>query len=119
MVEADAVAALDALLDAEALALRQGDLGALGALAIRKKDLEGQLAAALHAKGATAEGALNALVAKARRNEGRLRAAISGVRAARLRLSELRGMVDGMTTYDRDGRRNHHPFSPGQVTRRA
>lgn len=115
MAESEVVAQLGALLDEEAQALRSADFGALAALTEAKTALTARVEAMAAAGGPD----LATLVRKAQRNEASLRAAISGVRAARLRVGELSRAAQGTTTYDSQGRKSLHPVNPGQADRRA
>lgn len=91
------MAQLEDLLDRAAEALLAGDLTALGALTPRIEEC----AAALHPQDcATAER----LGRKASRNARLLEAATRGVKAARLRVTEIK-QGPTLTTYDAHGRK--------------
>ncbi|GHE01744.1 hypothetical protein U879_16075 [Defluviimonas sp. 20V17] len=111
----DPIARLGALLDEEAEALRCADFAALAALTQTKAELTAQVEAI--ASGDSPE--LAALADKARRNAASLRAAIAGVRAARLRVGELARAAQGTATYDCQGRKSLHPAGPGRADHRA
>lgn len=115
----DPIAALGALLDAEAAALRKADVTALAGLADTKATLIDQLKARQMAGDAQENNALATLARKARRNEVILRAAISGLRTARQRLAELSRAAQGTVTYDHTGQTKLHPTGPRRVERRA
>ncbi|WP_102224014.1 hypothetical protein [Acidimangrovimonas sediminis] len=124
MTQLDAVAeALRMLMREESAALRRADFAALAELLPQKEALARELEAAEPEGSAMAgggsAGALSALLAEAQRNAGALRGAIGGVRAARLRLEELRRIESGTETYDRAGRKNLHSVRSGRVERRA
>lgn len=115
MTGPDPVAQLGALLEEEAQALRRADFAALVELTEAKTALAAQVGALALRDGAD----LSELVRKARRNAASLRAAIGGLRAARLRLGELTQAAQGSATYDSQGRKSLHPARPGQADWRA
>ena len=115
MTTDDPIAALAALLEQEFTALRQADFADLDEIATDKEALLGALAAA----PAPTAAALDALIVQANRNAACLQAASRGIRAARRRLAELRRAAEGLSTYDRNGRRNDAPAGRGRVEHRA
>jgi hypothetical protein len=110
------IAALRALLDAESVAIRQGDFAQFGALGARKA----ALVAALPGLG---DGAplrdLKRLRTAAEANGRLLAAAIRGVAAARARLASIRQVGTRLDTYDSAGRARSVRFGEGSVERRA
>ena len=110
----DTVEALHSLLAAEAAALRQGDLSALGPLAGQKA----ALLATLTAAGAPEARRLARLRAEAARNAGLIAAAQRGLAAACQRLAELQRAA-APQTYDSTGRRSQLGAAAGAVERRA
>ncbi|MGC1427180.1 MAG: hypothetical protein WA822_01215 [Albidovulum sp.] len=107
---------IETLIHSERLAIRQGNLTELGALAARKAHLIGQIAPT----GDRAMAArLLVLKQRAEANQTLLSAAIDGVKAARARLSAIRGVAFRLDTYDSNGRAQSVAFEAGSVERRA
>jgi hypothetical protein len=103
---------LMAILDATHAALLDGDLDAIGPLALR-------LDAALDSVHACSPDMLALIRAQAQRNARTLQAAEQGVRAARRRLSELQEAASGHRTYGRDGQRAAMAGQTGQLRQRV
>jgi hypothetical protein len=101
-----------AVLDATHAALLEGDLDAIGPLALRLDDLWATLR---DCSGDT----LTLIRAKAARNANTLLSAEQGVRAARRRLSELHEAASGHRTYARDGQRAVVAGQTGQLRHRV
>ena len=90
-------------------AIRQSILtGDFAALAILTQSLEAALG---RPKAALDRKTLIALQAKADRNAALLRAAQRGLRAAQRRISEIRGVSLGLSTYDASGQRAYQAHS--------
>ncbi len=89
---------LEAVVVETAVALRHGNLGAMGDLAARTN------AALVEIGPETDAGRLESLRAKALRNIIALEAAGRGVRAARRRLTEIVRARAGVQTYDNEGK---------------
>ena len=111
MRPADPCAELEALLDREEDALRRAAFDELADLAARKETL-------MSALDTIGEARLNSLRDKAARNAGSLGAVLAGLRAARQRIFELARASEGLSTYDRGGRKAAPPPRSG-VERRA
>jgi hypothetical protein len=110
------IAALIALMAAEAEAVRRGALSDLGALAARKAGL----LEALPALAGRARAEDLARIRTAAEANGRLlSAALRGVEAARARLAAIRGAAVRLDTYDSAGRGQTVSFVGSTVERRA
>jgi flagellar biosynthesis/type III secretory pathway chaperone len=98
----DILTRLTALLEAERLALRHGDLAALAELTPLKETLADDLSQG----PVLAPAQRDALAHMLERNRSLLAAAQDGVRDVQARLREQQRLRRGMTTYDRSGREN-------------
>lgn len=105
-------AALHETLDAITQAILIGDLAGLSDLTLM---LEQSLT---RHQGFLERETLIAMQKKVDRNAALLRAAQRGLRAAQRRLAEIRGVSQGLTTYDAQGLRAYRPQS-GHADRRA
>lgn len=110
------IAALTALLAAEAEAIRRGALPELGALAARMAELMAALPAA---PGSVPAHELMRIRVAAEANSRLLAAALRGVEAARARMTSIRRAGLRLDTYDSAGRARAVSFAPGSVERRA
>ena len=110
----DVLDRLSALLEAERLALRQGDLDALTDLTPRKAALADDLTR-LATLTQVQRDEIQALL---ERNRRLLAAARDGVRDVQARLQEQQRLRQGMTTYDRSGQESRiGPARPGTERR--
>ena len=109
----DAAALLRVLAD-ERRAIRLGNYDALPDLAARKSALEAVLSD-LRLTRAQAER----IATDARRNAELLHAAIEGVRAARVRIEELRSAGQGLRVYTASGVPQEVGRATGRLTRKA
>lgn len=99
-------------LDAITQAILTGDLAGLSGLTVLlEEDLTRH-------QGDLDRESLEAMQKKVDRNAALLRAAQRGLRAAQRRLAEIRGVSQGLTTYDAQGLRATRPQS-GLADRRA
>lgn len=110
------IAALAALLAAEAEAARRGALADLAALAVRKTELVAALPASV---GPALARDLAPIRAAAEANGRLLAAALSGVEAASARLAAIRAAIARLDSYDATGRATTVRFAAGSVERRA
>ena len=110
------IGTLDALLRAEAQAIRQGDFAAFAAMAERKSDLVGRL---MELSRRDAAPSLARLKARAEANQALLSAALQGVKAARARVDAIRRVGTRLDTYDSAGRAQSVTFGGGAVEKRA
>ncbi len=94
---------LDALLEAERVALLQGNLEALAGMLPNKEALIG----ALNASAPDDLPALKAIDVKVRRNQLLLDGALEGIREVAGRMAEMRRMRNGLETYSPDGRKHN------------
>jgi hypothetical protein len=103
----DLVAEGRRLLAAEREACRRGAFEELATLAEAKEAFVARFASAAHdgAGPAPDRGAVEALLAEARRNETLIGAARAGVEAARRRIASLADLRAGAVAYWRDGSR--------------
>jgi len=108
--------ALDKLLDAERIALLEGDLVKLTEMLPTKEALMN----ALNEEGQTDLPALVELDGKVRRNQLLLDGALEGIREVANRMSALRKMRSSLETYGSDGKkRNIEVATDHSVERRA
>lgn len=103
------MARLDALLDAERIALLGGDLGRIASDVAEKERL-------IDALGATEahQHDLTALQVKLARNRDLLDGALQGIRSVAARMASYRRVRRSMDTYDGQGRKH---TIPGEVAR--
>jgi hypothetical protein len=110
----DVLDRLSALLEAERLALRQGDLAALTDLTHRKATLADDLSQI----AALSQAQRDEMQFLLERNRRLLAAARDGVRDVQARLQEQQRLRRGMTTYDRSGQESRiGPARPGTERR--
>lgn len=110
------LAALENLLEQERVALRSGNLAALGETATRKSDLVDSIARNLN-PGDTRR--LDVLKSDAQRNQHLIMSAMRGVRAARSRMNAILQAQSSFDTYDTNGRTKSFSVQSGEVERRA
>lgn len=98
---------LDSVLDKERFALLAGDLEALKRQFAVKEALIDQI----NRFESTEQDQLRALQSKVGRNQDLLTSAMEGVRTVADRMSELRRVRDGLSTYDSLGRKTRYQSS--------
>ncbi|SEO07043.1 FlgN protein [Salinihabitans flavidus] len=108
--------ALDAILDRECTALKDGNLEAIPSLLKEKEALFDRLQSLDHA----ARGELDALQSKVAHNQALVDGALHGIRTVADRLGNLRRVHSSLETYDSAGRRTSVPNnSQRHVEKRA
>lgn len=105
---------LDSLLDAQAAAIRTGDLTALAGLATSVETLAGEAA-----KMEPPPEALPRLRVKAGAVLEQMTYLLRGIRDARKRVDSILGLSDGLETYDRSGKSRVLGGAARQVERRV
>ncbi|TNJ42260.1 flagellar export chaperone FlgN [Phaeobacter sp. B1627] len=95
------ITALDAILDQERAALKEGQLHKLEGLLQQKEALFDQL----NAIGNLEKAALDTVNNKVARNQELLGSAMKGIKAVANRMAELRKVRRGLEVYDRSGRK--------------
>ena len=111
-----AMKSLDALLEAERVALLAGNLETLSEMADQKESLIGKVNDAVPDGGQS----IVALRAKIERNQSLLNGAMEGIRSVAERISALRKVRSSLDTYDADGRKCSVSIDrSGDIERRA
>ncbi|ARU02599.1 flagellar protein FlgN [Yoonia vestfoldensis] len=108
------IAQLRSLLEAETTAILAGQYAVLDDLAARKDQLFDDLQQA--PRTATDLRAISGLLT---RNQALLAAALKGISAARLRLTALKAVRDGLQVYDQSGRFAASPVARPDLVRKA